>query len=395
MERFRAVALVLTFLWSTVLGPATVSAQLDFDAVLAKRRPSPEEIEVERLLAEAQRISAGSRGVAAEGPTTSIAGGPRDKDGSEDDLSLQVEMPLLSARSERRALGEMLPTAGAAAKTAAGAVADAELADAFVAAWLADAIAHVRALDLATVEAWLDASRRRTEAGADPPYEPILVGGERDRALVESIEAHREVELAWGELRARADVPQRPEPVALGALPGYATTPDITTSSPGDVMKAGIEARRNVAIAVARVQTARASSRWGLAGEVAAEGGERLAHVGVAYRLPLRGERSAIAAEQSAAETAANREAERRLVEVEAQVSAAAATLAWAGQVLDSSALDAAQAALTARLEEGKERPSEILPLRRQLLEARIAALRSRAARIAAEAKLFFLAEGK
>jgi len=391
MQRSRTVVLVLTLLCSAWLGPAAVSAQLTFNEVLARRLPSPEEVEVERLLAEAQRISAGARGFAAEGPTTSIEGGPRDgKDGSAGDLSLQIEMPLQGARGERRALGEMLPTAGTEARMSARAAADAELADAFVAAWLADTVAQVREQDLAAVEAWLDAARR-----ADPPYEPTLVAGERDRALVELIEARREVELAWGELRARAEVPPRPEPVALDALPGHATTPDITTSPLADVMRAGIEARRDLAIAVARAQTALASSRWGLAGEVAAEGDERLAHVGVAYRLPLRGERTAIAAEQSAAETAANREAERRLVEVEAQVSAATATLGWAGQMLDTSALDAAQAALTARLEEGKERPSEILPLRRQLLEARIAALRSRAARTAAAAKLSFLAGEK
>ena len=396
MQRFRAVVCVLSCLWSTVLGAARVSAQLDFGEVLSKRRPSADEVEVERLLAEAQRISAGSRSFAAEGPTTSIAGGPRDgRDGSEGDLSLQIEMPLQAARGERRALGEMLPAAAAAARMFARATADAELAEAFVAAWLADAVARVRAQDLAAVEAWLEASRRRMEAGADAPYEPTLVGGERDRALVEWIEARREGELAWGELRARAEVPPRPEPVALDALPGYATIPDGTASSPGDVMRAGIEVRRNLAIAVARAQTALAGSRWGLAGEVAVEGDERLAHVGVAYRLPLRGERTAIAAEQTAAETAANRDAERRRVEVEAQVAAAAATLGWAGQVLETSALDAAQAALAARLEEGKQRPSEILPLRRQLLEARIAALRSRAARVAAEAKLFFLAGEK
>ena len=390
MKGIRAAALVVGLLW--ILTGAPVRAQLTFSDAVAQRRPHPEEIELERLLAEGQRAAAGGRALGAEGPTASVEAGPRDvPEGREADLAVGIELPLLAARSERQALAEMLPDAAGSMRAGARAVADAELADAFIAAWLAQAIAELRQQDLAAVDSWLGAARRRAEAGADPPYEPTLVAGERDRAIVELIEARREVELAWGELKALSDVPLRPEPLDLAGVPGVARPEATSSPAAAANVRAGIESRRRLAVALARALAASSSSRWGLAGTVAREGDERLAHLGVAYRLPLRGERSAIAAEQTAAEAQALRDSELRLTALDARVAAAEATLASAGPMLDSADLDRAQAALAVRVEEGKERPSEVLPLRRQLLEARVAALRARAARLAAEAQLHFL----
>jgi outer membrane protein TolC len=276
-------------------------------------------------------------------------------------------------------------------RAAARTVADAELAEAFIAAWLAQAIAELRQQDMAAVDSWLAAARRRAEAGADPPYEPTLVSGERDRAIVELIEARREVELTWGGLKALSDVPLRPEPLDPAGLPGKERPEGTPPPAAAADVRAGLEARRRLSEALARAAAASSSSRWALAGTVAREGDERLAHLGVAYRLPLRGERSAIAAEQAAAEAQGSRDAELRLTAIEARLAAAEGTLASTGPMLDSADLDRAQAALAVRVEEGKERPSEVLPLRRQLLEARVAALRARAARLAAEAQLHLL----
>jgi hypothetical protein len=73
--------------------------------------------------------------------------------------------------------------------------------------------------------------------------------------------------------------------------------------------------------------------------------------------------------------------------EAQARAPAANATL---------TAADFAQAerALAARLAEGKERPSQVLPLRRQLLEARLAGLAAQAARVRAGAEIHFLTGG-
>lgn len=390
MQGFRATALVAVLLAIEISSPAL--AQLTFADALSRRRPHREELELERFLAEAQRAAAGGGTRSAEGPTTSVAAGPRDApEGREADIALEVELPLLAARGERQALAQVLPEDAAAMLASARALADAELADAFVAAWLAQAVAALRAEDVAAVETWLAAATRRAEAGADPPFEPTLVAGERDRALVEQIEARREVELAWGELQALSDVPPRPAAIDLAGLPGTERAAGTPAPVAATNVRAGIEARRRVSVALARASAASASSRWGVAGVVAREGDERLAHVGVAYRLPLRGERSAIAAEQAAAEAQASRDGELRLTEIEARLAAATSTLASATPMLDAAELDRAQSALVVRVEEGKERPSEVLPLRRQLLEARVAALRARAARLAAAAQLHFL----
>jgi hypothetical protein len=390
MQGLRAAALVVGLLW--ILMGEPVRAQLTFSEAVARRRPHPEEIELERFLAAGQRAAAGARGLAAEGPTTSVEAGPRDvPEGRDTDLALGIELPLLAARSERQALAEMLPDAAGAMRAAARTVADAELAEAFIAAWLAQAIAELRQQDMAAVDSWLAAARRRAEAGADPPYEPTLVSGERDRAIVELIEARREVELTWGGLKALSDVPLRPEPLDPAGLPGKERPEGTPPPAAAADVRAGLEARRRLSEALARAAAASSSSRWALAGTVAREGDERLAHLGVAYRLPLRGERSAIAAEQAAAEAQGSRDAELRLTAIEARLAAAEGTLASTGPMLDSADLDRAQAALAVRVEEGKERPSEVLPLRRQLLEARVAALRARAARLAAEAQLHLL----
>jgi hypothetical protein len=390
MQGYRAAALVLVPLWAFV--PPADSAQLSFAEAMERRRAGPQEIELERFIAEAQRVAAGGRSRAAEGPTTSVEGGTRDgREGPETDLSLRIEMPVLASRGERRALGGLLPEEATAMRRGARAAADAELADAFVAAWLAQAVAEVRRQDVSAVETWLSAARRRAEAGADPPYEPTLVAGELDRARVEMIEALRSVELSWGELAARSDVSARPQALDLGGLPGGGTHAHPSSAAAGGHVQAGIESRRRISVALARALTAASSSRWGVAGEVATEGEENLAHIGLAYRLPLHGERSAIAAELTAAEAQAAREAELHLSELAARLGAAAATLASTEPLLDPSDLDAAHAALAARVAEGKERASAVLPLRRQLLEARVAALRSRAARITSGAQLFFL----
>jgi hypothetical protein len=149
-----------------------------------------------------------------------------------------------------------------------------------------------------------------------------------------------------------------------------------------------------LSLALVRARAGAARSRWALQSEVAAEGDERLAHLGVAYRLPLPGERGALAAEQTAAEASAERAAQVELAALDARLAAAAAALDGELPALDSRQLEHAGRALMARLAEGKERASQILPLRRQLLEARLAGLAAHAARARAQAELHFLLGG-
>jgi hypothetical protein len=77
-----------------------------------------------------------------------------------------------------------------------------------------------------------------------------------------------------------------------------------------------------------------------------------------------------------------------------ARLAAARAALAAVPPALESADLLQAQRALTVRLAEGKERPSQIVPLRRLLLEARLAGLAARATRAKAAAELHYLIGG-
>lgn len=382
----RASALLL----SLAAVPAVALPEgLTFSEALATRRPSPHELDAQALVAEARRAAAGAGSLAGEAPSLSALAGPRrDEDGSSNpDIALGIELPLLNGRSIRAELSAQIDSTVPSLMAGARALAAADLASAFVDAWLAQATAEVREQDLAATETWLAATRRRVEAGADPPYEPTLVAGERDRALVELVAVRRQVELAWGEVAGRAEVGPAPSPVTLDGLPA---APGIEGVREGSV-EASIGAREHLALALARARGSAARSRWALQSEVAAEGRERLAHLGVAYRVPLRGERSAIVQEQAAAEERARRDAQGAHVALRARVAAARAALASSAEVLAGEDLDRAQVALGVRLAEGKERASQVLPLRRQLLEARLAGLAARAARARAAAELHYL----
>jgi outer membrane protein TolC len=380
--------LVLLFALPAVALPQAIT----FSDVLAARRPSPEEIEAQLLLAEARRAAAGAASRAAQAPSVSALAGPRRSgDGSsEADVGIGVELPLLSGRGDRAQLAASIEQNAARLAAGSRALAAADLASLFVDVWLAQASAGVREEDVAAADTWLAAARRRVEAGADPPYEPTLVAGERDRSLVELVRLRRDLELAWGELAARADVGPTPRPVTLDDLPG---APAREPAPDGDAA-AAIDARERLELGLARVSGSVARSRWGLQSEVAAEGEERLAHVGVAYRFPLRGERAAIEQEQTAAEAQARRKAEGARVALRARAAAARAALDASPPALGATDVSRALEALTVRLAEGKERPSEILPLRRQLLEARLAGLAARAARARAAAETYYLFGG-
>jgi hypothetical protein len=382
-----ALVLVLAAPLSLVAQPLDPSA-LDWATVLTARRPSAEELAAQGLLAEAGRAAAGGASRVAEAPSLAVAGGPRRDGGGEAraDLAVELELPLLAGRGARADLAVALERLAGPLATGARAGADADLAAAFVDVWLAQASLEVRAADLAAAEEWLAATRRRVEAGADPPYEPTLVAGERDRALLELLAVRRELELAWGDLAARADLAPAPQPVTLTGFPDPPAGLDSH-----DAAAAAIAAREELALALARARAGSARSRWAVAAEVGSEGEERLAHVGLSYRFALPGERGAVASELRAAEDEARRAAQGERAALRARLAAARSALAATAGTAGETELQRAQDALTVRLAEGKERASAILPLRRQLLEARLAHLAARAAVAKATAELHFL----
>lgn len=375
-------------------GPA-----LPFRDVAAARHPHPREIAAASLLAEAAGAAVGGGGWLRDGPAASLAAGPR-RSGEGDttsDLEIGIELPLLSQRDRRLDLASSLDQLGESMRRAGESVALADLAAAYAGAWLAQQEAELRRQDLSVVEAWLGAVARRVEAGADPPHEAILVAGERERALLELAAARSEVELAWGELTRLAAVAAAPRALDLSTLPGgdgEQASPERQAAA-GIAVLEGIEARRDLTVLLARARSAAAASRWALAANAGREGDEEAARLGVAYRFARRGEDAAVESGRNAAEAAAASEAAADIAALRARTVAAQVALRSPVPALDPAALEAAQRALDTRLTEGRERASQVLPLRRQLLEAALAAAGARAARARAAAEILFLEGGR
>ena len=257
--------------------------------------------------------------------------GPRRAEGSTDaDAMVEVEVPLLATRKRRGDLAAALDEKAEAMRVSARGIALADLSAAYARAWLAQTEAELREEDIEVVDDWLAATERRVEAGADPPYESILIAGERDRAMLDLLAARREVELAWGELARLSAIAESSQPVDLATLPG-ARDGDATLEGSSETVLAGIDARRELIALLARAHTAAASSRWAIAGDAGREGDERLARVGFAYRFPLGGERASIAELERAAEAAAAGEAAADRGEVRARLAAARTALAATG----------------------------------------------------------------
>ena len=137
-----------------------------------------------------------------------------------------------------------------------------------------------------------------------------------------------------------------------------------------------------------------ATSRWSLRGSYAREGLERITKVGFAYRFPRPGEGQAIRREAEANLQATTRELEVALLELDARFQSAVTRLQSAAAPTPFTAFDTALKAVSLRLSEGKERPSEALPIRRQLLEAQVASLRRLTAAHLLSAELQALTEG-
>lgn len=377
--------MLLTVFAAVVATTPAATAPLDLETVLRRARPAAERLGADSLLADAARELSLSRGILLEGPTLSVAGGPRrSPEGDDSDLALGIDLPLGADRSERAAALATFESAEKLLPAAAAIEAELALRLAYVDAWSAAERTTLAERDVETAERWLTAVRRRVDAGADPPYEAVLVEAELAAARLSWSEARQERVLAWGALAARTEVDAMPSPLVEPDVPAGAPPPAETARSSEAVVGRAITARVDLERALVALEAARAASRFSLAGEVEREGEEEVAHVGLAYRLPLGGERAARARALDAAVARVDREAEIERAALAARVSAAAerAAASGLGPDLAPETIARALAALDARLAAGKERPSEILPARRQLFDAAATALAVRAARL-------------
>lgn len=379
--------------------PCLLSAQappLSYDDLLQRARTSPEQLRTEALLAERHRALNVTRGLLREGPALGLSAGPRTRPGAPatTDQAFDLDLPLFLSPGLRAELETSLGKADPLLSAAARIEARFRLRQAYLDAWLAEELLRLREADLVTVEAWLRAARARLEAGADPAFQATLVEGEALRAQAELDEARRLRLNAWSAIRVLADLP--PGPLSLAA-PGEATLP------PGEGLQARFEAgtlrralqeRQDLETRTLRHQEALATSRWSLRGSYGKEGEDRIGKVGLAYRFPRPGERQAIRRDTEATLQATRQELETALLGLDARFQAALARRQTATPPLPFAGFDASLRAVSLRLEEGRERPSEALPIRRQLLEAKAASFRRLHAAHLLNAELQALTEG-
>lgn len=361
--------------------PCLLMAQappITFDDILQRARTSPEQFRTEALLAERHRALASTRGFLREGPALGLTAGPRRNPiaPTTTDQTVDLDLPLFLSQNTRRRLEASLGQADPALRGAARIEARFRLRQAYLDAWLAEEILRLREADLATVQVWFKAAEARREAGADPAFQVTLVEGEQLRAQADLDEARRQRLNAWAVLRSLAEVP--PAPTVLAA-PGEASLPPadgLPVKFEASALRRAIQDRLDLEEQTLRHQEAIATSRWSLRGSFGKEGEDRIGKVGFAYRFPRPGEGQAIRREGAATFQATKRELETALLELDARFQSALARLQTDTPPLPFTGFESSLRAISLRLSEGKERPSEALPIRRQLLEAKAASYR-------------------
>jgi hypothetical protein len=137
-----------------------------------------------------------------------------------------------------------------------------------------------------------------------------------------------------------------------------------------------------------------ALSRWGLRAGLALEGVDTFGRVGVVVRFNRSGEPEALRQASEAALAASRRATELALAALDTRFRTARERLDAASPPEAPETFAAAIQAVGLRLREGKERPSDALPIRRQLLEAQIVTLRRLHAAHLAAAEIELLTAG-
>jgi outer membrane protein TolC len=351
---------------------------LSFDDILQRARTSPGQFRVEALLAERHRALSGTQGFLREGPSLGYSAGPRTNPAAPTttDQSVDLDLPLFLSPATRHRLEEALGQAHPALREAAKIETGFRLRQAYLDAWLAERLLQLREADLTTVQAWLKAAQARLEAGAEPGFQASLVEGEVLRTQADLDESRRQRLNAWAGLRAMADVPRSPVPLADPGDAQILPADGLQARFEAGALRQAIQSRLNLEQQALRHQEALAGSRWSLRGSYAKEGEERIGKIGLAYRFSRPGEGRAIHRETEATLQAAKRELEIVLLELDARFQSAWTRLQTAPPPTRFKGFDRSLMAVSLRLSEGKERPSEALPIRRQLLEAQAASYR-------------------
>ena len=366
-----AVLCLLTF-------QAVAQTPLTYQDIQTKARPAPEQWRTNTLLAERHTQLQESRGFLREGPTLAFSAGPRRATGvpQTTDRTFEVDVPLFLSPRLRASLESALGEAHPLLKEASRREGALRLRAAYLDAWLVSRILALREADLATVDAWLKAARARFEAGADPAFQVSLVEGERLQAQQELSETRIQQARAWGALVALAELSPVPVPLAdPGPLPANPEGDLAKALEQGPLRKA-LLAQAELEASSLKLKEAFALNRWSLRGSYAQEGDEKVTRFGLAVRLPRPGEAASQRRSTDAQLQALQGETRQALAELDARAQAALTRMTSTLSTEKLPDFTKAVEAIGLRLQEGRERPSEALPIRRQLMEAQMASVR-------------------
>lgn len=351
-------------------------APLTFDQLLTNVAPDPLTLRLEADLAARQRQLAATGGLLREGATVAVEAGRRTgPNGASTDKTAEVDLPLMLAAGDRQRAGASLDRLQGPLLALAKAESRHRLRQAYLDAWLEMRQVAQRQSQMALMGTWLKVAQARVDSGADPAYQADLVRGDLLKLETELSEAQRRWIEAWGRLRSLADLPLEPQPLAS---PGTAKLPALenaTRAFEQSLYRRVQTDRATADLTAFELEQSLKRSRWSLRGSYASEGDERIAKLGVGFRLPRPGELSAQNRERATGRRALERESQNAASQLESRFQAALARARSFPGTVELPSFGSALAAVDVRLKEGKERPSEALLIRRQLLEAESAAL--------------------
>lgn len=356
---------------------ADEQAVLTFDQVVERAFPDAERLLGEADLARAEREIASVGRRTREGPSLELEAGPRrlESDAVKLDLGARVEVPLLSGGRARDDADERWQETAPELAAALRVESRLRLRAAYLDAWCEQARVEILTGQVAAIERIAATVRTRVAEGADAPYEVALLESEALRSRVDSDAARTALGEAWAALRVLADLPAAPVPLAPPGPPDLTVPADARERFAAGTLRRAAGRRAALDAALAGLDSAQRRSRWSAVAAVGREGDESFATAGAAYRFPRHGEGAAIARERAAALALAGRDAEDAAARLATRFETTVERLERFGPIESSDAFDDALRAVGLRVELGKSRPSEVLPLTRQLLEARAGAI--------------------
>jgi len=351
---------------------------LTFDDIVARAAPDPALLARTALIARWERELAATGRITGEGPTLSAEVGPRrTEDGAvRVQTEARIEVPIFSGYRTRAAADDLLRTSGSDVAAANAIESRLRLRTAYLDAWLAQERLDVIEDQRVSVEAVKAAVEMRVAEGAEAPYEVALVEGELQRTREELDGARQARGEAWGALSALATLPPGPLRLASPGPPELTVPEDASSRFASGLLNRSVGFRASLETAFVAFEHAKRRSRWSAAATLGVEADDTFATVGAAYRFTGRGESAAAGRERAAADAAIDRAASVEIAQLSTRFSTLTERARSFGPVNSPDAFDEALEAVALRMKLGKDRPSLALIVRRQLLDARDAALR-------------------